>query len=53
MDIQKLFEKLVDHEEIKDMPITDVFKVFFCIVDIISSGECYYDSEEKKVMDLS
>lgn len=45
MDIVRLFEKVLDSEGIKDIPLVYVFEVVCCVVDAISSGECFYDTE--------
>lgn len=42
MDIIKLFEKVIENEEIKDIPLTYVLSVVCAVVDAISTGECFY-----------
>ena len=45
MDVIKLFEKVLESEEVKDIPILYVFTVVCCVVDAIGSGECFYKTE--------
>lgn len=45
MDIIKLFEMVLDNDEIKDIPLVYVFEVVCCVVDAIGSGECFYKTE--------
>lgn len=43
MDIEKLYENLMHREEIKEIPIIYVVTVLTCILDVISSGDCFYE----------
>lgn len=45
MDIIRLFEKVIESEEIKDIPLVYVFEVVCCVVEAIGSGECFYNTE--------
>ena len=45
MDMNKLCEKLIKDENLKDIPFTYVFRVVFSIFAIIDSGECFYKNE--------
>lgn len=45
MDIEKLFEKVINNEEMQSVPLKYIFKVFICVLDAISSGECFYINE--------
>ena len=45
MDILKLFEKVMESEEVKCIPLVDVFTVICCVVDAISTGECFYKDD--------
>lgn len=45
MDVNKLFEKVMSYDEISKVPIIFVFKVLFCVLDAIGSGECFYETE--------
>ena len=45
MDINKLFEKVMSSHEVEKIPIFYVFIVMNCVIDAISSGECFYETE--------
>lgn len=45
MDILKLFEKVIQSEEVSTIPLADIFTVICAVVDAISSGECFYENE--------
>lgn len=45
MDVLKLLEKVMDCDEVKDIPLIYVYEVVCCVVDAISSGECFYSTE--------
>lgn len=45
MDMQKICEKLIGDETIKDIPLAFVFRVALSIFSIIESGECFYHDE--------
>jgi len=45
MDIDKLFKKVIDSEEIQNIPFIFVVIVFNCVMESISSGECFYSTE--------
>ena len=45
MDIVRLFEKVIEDEEVRDIPLMYVFTVVCCVVEAIGSGECFYDTE--------
>ena len=45
MDINKLFNMVVLNEDIKDIPILYIIMVFNCVLETISSGECFYSLE--------
>ena len=45
MDVIKLFEKVIESDEIRNIPLVYVFEVVCCVVDVISSGECFYNTE--------
>lgn len=46
MDMKKLCEKLTSRPEIRDIPLSHIFKVATAIFEIIEEGECFYESEE-------
>lgn len=45
MDVLKLFDMLLDSEELRDIPMESIFRVAYEILTIISSGECFYQTE--------
>ena len=45
MDVLSLFEKVIEDEEVKDIPLMYIFRVVCCVVDAISTGECFYDTD--------
>ena len=45
MDINKLFQKVMSNSEIGKIPIIYVFIVMNCVIEAISSGECFYETE--------
>ena len=42
MDILKLFDLLLDSEELRDIPMETIFRVAYEVLILISSGECFY-----------
>ena len=42
MDVVKLFDLLLEDEEIKDIPQEIIFRVAYEVIVLISSGECFY-----------
>ena len=45
MDTEKLWNKLIEDENIKNIPLKDVLKVVIAVFEAINSGECYYTNE--------
>lgn len=45
MDLNKLCEKVMNSDEVKDIPIIYVYKIIFTVIEAISSGECFYETE--------
>lgn len=45
MDIDKLFKKVIASDEVKNVPILFIITVFNCVLEEISSGECFYQTE--------
>ena len=46
MDMKKLCEFITQREDLRDIPITYIFRVAYAIFDVINSGECFYKEEE-------
>ena len=45
MDIDKLFKTVISSEDVKSVPIIFIIMVFNCVLDAISTGECFYKTE--------
>lgn len=45
MDVISLFEKVLEDEEVKDIPIMYVFTIVCSVVEAISTGECFYNTD--------
>lgn len=45
MDLEKLYQKVLNSDDVKEIPIIYVYKIIFTIIDAISSGECFYENE--------
>ena len=44
MDVFKLCEKVLASEEVKDIPIRYIYIIVTCVIEAISSGECFYEN---------
>ena len=42
MDVVKLFDLLLDSEELKDIPQEIIFRVACELITIMSTGKCFY-----------
>jgi len=47
MDIDKLLEKVTSDEGIKGIPLIDIFRVIYSVLEAIGSGECFYEDERR------
>ena len=45
MDILKLFEKVLQSDEVQEIPVIYICIVFNAIIEAINSGECFYTTE--------
>lgn len=45
MDVLKLCEKVLESEEVKDIPLMYVYIIVTCVIEAIGSGECFYPTE--------
>ena len=45
MDINKLFHKVIEDEDVKDIPLVFVLTVVNSVIEAINSGECFYQTE--------
>lgn len=42
MDVVKLFDLLLDDEELQDVPQEHIFRVAYELISIMSTGEVFY-----------
>ena len=42
MDIKKLYEKVIQSEEVHGIPLVYILTVLNAVLDAIGSGECFY-----------
>ncbi len=47
MNTKLLCEKLIENEDLKDIPTMHVLRVAIAVLEVIDSGECFFDAEEK------
>ena len=45
MNILKLFEKVLQSEDVQGVPILYICIVFNCVIEAIQTGECFYINE--------
>ena len=45
MDIRKLFDRVIEDDGIKDIPLMYVLQVFYTILNVMNTGECFYKEE--------
>ena len=45
MNVLSLFEKVIEDEEVKDIPLMYVFRIVCSVVDAIGTGECFYNND--------
>lgn len=45
MDIKKLFKKVLANEDVKGIPLVFVITIINCVIEAISSGECFYSTD--------
>lgn len=45
MDVKKLCEKVLENEDVQDIPLIFVLTVINSVIEAISSGECFYKTE--------
>ena len=46
MDNRVLVKELSEREDLKDIPAIMVLRVAIAVLEIIDSGECFFDREE-------
>ena len=45
MDIRKLYEKVIQNEEVHDIPLIHILTILNVVMEIIGDGECFYENE--------
>lgn len=46
MNMELLYKKLIDNDNMKDIPIETICKVVVCVFEIINSGDCFYKEDD-------
>jgi len=49
MDVVKLFDMLFDDEELRGIPAEHIYLVAYEMLEIIGSGVCFFDNEERSI----
>lgn len=45
MDIKKLYEKVIQSNEVHGIPLLHILTVLNVVLDVIGTGECFYENE--------
>ena len=45
MDIKRLYEKVIQSEEVHGIPLIHILTVLNVVMEVIGSGECFYENE--------
>ena len=45
MDMKKFCDELMNDEDLRDIPLTYVFRVVISIFTLIDSGKCFYKDD--------
>ena len=45
MDIKKLYEKVIQNEDVHDIPLIHILTVLNAVLEAIGEGECFYENE--------
>lgn len=48
MDIRKLYEKVIQSEEVHDIPLLHILAVLNAVMEAIGSGECFLPTYHEK-----
>lgn len=43
MDIKKLYEKVIQSDEVHDIPMIHILTVLGVVLEVIGDGECFYE----------
>ena len=52
MDIDKLFKKVISNEDVKNVPILFIILVFNCVLEEISTGDCFYKTNSDYMKEI-
>lgn len=50
MNTKKLCEIVTTRPDLKDIPLSHIFRVAFAILEEIKNGTCFFDKEEEECM---
>ena len=45
MDIRRLYEKVIQNEDLHDIPLLHILAVLNAVLEAIEGGECFYENE--------
>ena len=45
MDIKKLYEKVIQSDEVHDIPLLHILAVLGVVLEVIGDGDCFYENE--------
>lgn len=45
MDIKKLYEKVIQSEEVHGIPVLHILAVLSAVLEAIGEGDCFYENE--------
>ena len=45
MDINKLYEKVIQNKELHSIPLLHILAVLNAVLDAIGDGDCFYENE--------
>ena len=45
MDIKKLYEKVIQSEEVHGIPLVYILTILNVVLEAIGTGECFYETE--------
>lgn len=45
MDIQKLYEKIIQDKELHNIPLIHIMAVLNAVLEAIGDGDCFYKNE--------
>jgi len=45
MDIKKLYEKVIQNEDVHGIPLVYILSVLNAVLEAIGTGDCFYETE--------